>query len=358
MKYEDFKKELSTEKGLVEQVSYYKGNKVSIFRYLFQYDGLFSNDIIKEFRGTTFINEKECFLGLSKFFNLDQTQETQFYLIKDKKIKTTTEKVDGSIIMPLIIDGEIIMKSHSSITSIHSQKSTVIVNENEEYKKFILDCYNKRLYPSFEFISPEHKIVVEYEQDELVLLQIRNEFGEYLDVNDFVSPFKVRESYDFKNLKEVVDYVKDLQNFEGFVVEFEDGQMIKVKSDWYLINHEYVFENFREDDILHSILNSEIDDIISSKKDILGEHFINILQTYNTNVIKYINDVLSKCLEIDVSLSDKEAAMLYKNDKHFFVIMAYKRKGIEVAKEHLINDMKKKYYRYEKAFCFLKSLIE
>ena len=55
-----------------------------------------------------------------------------------------------------------------------------------------------------------------------------------------------------------------LESIEGWIVEFSDGQKIKIKTDWYYSLHR-IFTDYsnREDYLIDMILDEKIDDILS-----------------------------------------------------------------------------------------------
>lgn len=357
--YKEFKENLDETKGLVEKVVYIDGVKVSMMTYLIQFDGLFDNEIRTEMRGITFVDEKTPFIALHKFFNLNQRAHTMYDVLKDKKIVEVTEKVDGSMINPVFVNDKIYMKSMFSINeSVQSKKATEIVLNNSEYEKWIRDMNSLNLYPIFEYTSnsPEEQIILKYEKTELILLQIRDSRGNYLDVESFDSPFKLRKNYGFKTLKEISDYMGDVEDIEGFVVRFEDGMMIKMKSEWYFERHAFYEDNFTNKAIFTSILDNTIDDILSKNSSTIKEYDKIRINAYIGYVSNYINDVMHYVMDIDYNHNRKELAINNRQDEYFDLIMLYKSGGVEESYKKLIKNMKTKYNGLQKINSFLEEL--
>jgi hypothetical protein len=96
--------------------------------------------------------------------------------------------------------------------------------------------------PRFEYVSQRNKIVLDYDKDELILLALRhNQTGHYYPYDDMCVSAKsggirVTESLagaDFASSKEMIEQLHNRERCEGFVVQFENGAMYKVKTEWY-----------------------------------------------------------------------------------------------------------------------------
>jgi RNA ligase len=123
--------------------------------------------------------------------------------------------------------------------------------------------YDKICVPGFtylfEIIYPENRIVVDYSNDErLVLLSIVNPEGKELMYDDIeMDGWDIVNRYDgirdFTELKS-----KILQNAEGFVVRFRKGFRMKIKGEEYVRLHR----------ILTGFSNVDIWEYLKDKKDL------------------------------------------------------------------------------------------
>ena len=196
--------------------------------------------------------------------------------VKDKKIARVQNKEDGSIISAIRFkNGNIRMKSKMSFESEQAQMAQeIFMHEDSHYlRKLITNCLNKGLTPIFELVGPENQIVLEYQELELVLLQIRDSNGEYLNrVNMELyaqGQVKIAEDFDIEDNYSVQELLQlketDQRNIEGWIVTFEDGQMAKIKTDKYLSLHGLIGPDaFRENLLVKTILDGNIDDVISA----------------------------------------------------------------------------------------------
>jgi RNA ligase len=56
--------------------------------------------------------------------------------------------------------------------------------------------------------------------------------------------------------------VRAAEDFEGVVVRFDDGHMVKIKSDWYVRIHKVKSLLGQERDVVELILKNELDDML------------------------------------------------------------------------------------------------
>jgi len=244
------------------------GYNISMFNYrLCTYNDFVTYEAF-EMRGLTFVFNSDGslykrFLLMEKFFNINENESTLFDNIKDKKVKSVYLKEDGSIINFIELpNGKIISKSKMSFESEQALMGQKLFESNENINTFVKDCISKDLVPIFEYVSPTNRVVVKYDSSNLVLLRLRdNKTGEYLSIDDY----DVSKPMSFKfTLKDLMNIKDSLESIEGWIIEFSDGQKIKVKTDWYFSLHRILTDySNREDYLIDMILNEKIDDVLS-----------------------------------------------------------------------------------------------
>lgn len=254
------------------------GFNVSIFNYRYATYKDFVDFSAFELRGLTFVfddsGKSYTFPQLEKFFNINENEFTLYNNIKSKKIKSVTLKEDGSIVSFIKLpNGRIVSKSKTSFESEQAKMAQLIFDSNSSINKMVTDWLDRGMVGVFELVSPKNKIVCDYESTKLILISLRSDDGVYQDIDDFVTD-KV-EKFHF-NLDELIEMRKTKIGIEGWVVEFEDGFKIKIKTDWYLSLHRMFTEHsHREDYLIHMYLDDKIDDLISlHKKDSESRKFI------------------------------------------------------------------------------------
>lgn len=163
-----------------------------------------------------------------KFFNIEENKHTP---TQDFEV---FEKMDGSLGIIFKYEGEVIYATRGSFTS---DQAKWMENYCKEYNfnDILVDGHTYL----FEIIYPENRIVVDYEgQERLVLLGIiKTETGEEIPYDDIVvAPWDIVEKYDgIRDYSELKGKV--LQNHEGFVVRFSNGDRMKIKGEEYLRLH-------------------------------------------------------------------------------------------------------------------------
>lgn len=137
----------------------------------------------KECRGIKFFPDgKLAARPFHKFHNVGEREETQQHMIDLSQPHVIMEKLDGSMVHPMLVDGYVRWMTKMGITDVAMQ-AEVFVAKNTRYKAFAAWCIGENLTPIFEWCSPFNQIVLPYEEDQLTLLAVRhNTTGEYVNV--------------------------------------------------------------------------------------------------------------------------------------------------------------------------------
>jgi T4 RnlA family RNA ligase len=267
------------------------GKLVSVYSYFLNDYNDFQDKKARELRGLTFVEgDDKPYLGINKFFNLNENSETQYNVLKNLEVKNVMEKLDGSMIQIIPIYGELFCKTKKSFDNYEAKLAQNILDADEELKFFVLDMYENEWIPIFELIGKQNKIVIDYQQDaELKLIAVRNFDGEYIPLTGIEYPKKAKY-FDY-TLDEVIEKCKHGTGFEGFVVKFKNKEMIKVKSIWYLERHRIVTIADRKTEIIKHILNDTIDDVLSVIPDDEKKKEIRQIQHL---IVTYVTELASK----------------------------------------------------------------
>ena len=117
-----------------------------------------------------------------KFFNVGQLEETQPYVLDFGSDHTVMEKMDGSMIHPILIDEQIRWCTKAGITEV-SELAETFVEKNRKYRYFALSCIMRGLTPIFEYVGPFNKVVIDYTEENMILLAVRETVtGTYLNI--------------------------------------------------------------------------------------------------------------------------------------------------------------------------------
>ena len=292
------------------------GYDVSVFNYRLATFDDFKKDNAFEMRGLTFVFNQDGtvykrFLGLHKFFNVNETEITQAHDIKNYEVVNVSNKLDGSMVTFIELpDGEIVAKTKNSFDADQVMRATAIFNEDEVLKSFVREQFDKGHCVFFEYTSPLNRIVIKYAVSSLSLIKIRDGVtGDYLFDESVPEGLKVaeNETFDFTSLDDLMKKYETLEDKEGSVITFKkpDGEqlLVKVKTADYFAKHHLMTEFiYQENVIVEMILNETIDDMLSLIEDeevrerITG--FIKIVQ------VKFREEVERAQKFIDLYLAD------------------------------------------------------
>jgi RNA ligase len=200
----------------------------------------------------------------------------KFFNIEEGKFEPTEnfevfEKMDGSLGIVFWYRGQWVVATRGSFTSDQAIKAREIL------RKYNTNIMFRHLTFCFEIIYPENRIVLDYGNDEkLVLLGTFDKNGKEIDVEMWSQyGFDVVKKYDgIKDFKELKSMVKD--NQKGFVVKFSNGDRVKVKGVEYLRLHK-IMTNVTTTGVWEYLKNGE--DVLELLKDVPDE-FYNKIKSY------------------------------------------------------------------------------
>jgi RNA ligase len=204
-----------------------------------------------------------------KFFNVNERAETQTHEIDMSQPHVIMEKMDGSMIRPILVDGYLRLATKMGVTNVAMEAEAWLATQDSEYKRWLHTYMNSGYTPLFEWVSPFNQIVLAYEIEDLVLLAIRdNVTGEYVDLNEELEaircPFTVVRSYGSMegNLGDYIERLRKEEGREGIIGRFNNGHMFKGKNDWYVRIHKTIDRITFDRNIVDLIINEEVDDVI------------------------------------------------------------------------------------------------
>ena len=260
-----------------------------------QYENLW-DEVTLMCRGLVTDNEGNMVaIPFQKFFNIE---EGKFTPTENFEVY---EKMDGSLGIVFWYQGQWVVATRGSFTSDQAIKATEIL------KKYNTDIMFRHLTFCFEIIYPENRIVLDYGNDEkLVLLGTFDKNGKETDSEIWSQwGFDVVKKYDgIKDFKELKGMIKDDQ--EGFVVKFSNGDRIKVKGVEYLRLHK-IMTNVTTTGIWEYLKNGE--DVMELLKDVPDEFY--------KKIQNYVKDLRYSYFQISEDAGKKFDYMMYGkyNDK-------------------------------------------
>jgi len=215
----------------------------------------------RNLRGLMFREDTKELLAipLHKFWNLDENPSSEFSVLKNKKIFRVTEKYDGSLIYFYLLNGVLHAKTKMNCYAEQADWAMDIVNSNPVLKSAIIKAINDKFTPMFELVSPRNQIVILYTKEELRFIGMRSMVdGSYVFENlPGVLPV---DYFTMDSLESIVNVVQNYDGHEGFVVTFEDGDMVKIKTNEYYNLHHLRDGVLNENVLVDMILNEKFDD--------------------------------------------------------------------------------------------------
>lgn len=255
-----------------------------LFTFKYAHSGVdFREPTVRNARGLTLNQDSEIItIGFEKFFNYKQLEEYEQYddnfkdsysRVAPKDTYKVWEKLDGTFIS-LGLDGDRFVSATSSSTKTDFSKNAQDYFESlstADALKTYMKENNLSLF--FEYTSPRNQIVIPYQKEEYTLIGARHNDIEdthilRLDLEQFgIKAVKPQEM----TLDELIDYQKTNKTTEGFVVENQEGKLIKFKTDYWFEQHQekgrlFFGEPYTEaklDTLITLIKDDTIDDYVA-----------------------------------------------------------------------------------------------
>jgi RNA ligase len=137
----------------------------TVLDYIYAGVSTFDNAFARECRGLKFDSQGNL-IGrpFHKFFNLNETEETKFENQDWSQQLFIHNKWDGSMIHPALVNGELVFMTRKGVTDVALQAMSECEYDADEMIRHIRDGFT----PIYEFISPNNKIVLHYDEARLV----------------------------------------------------------------------------------------------------------------------------------------------------------------------------------------------
>ena len=259
---------------------------------------------------------------LHKFFNVNESVETQTASLLKKNIIAYMEKIDGSMLSTCKVGNEIVLRSKASFSSDVAVWGTAFMNERKNFKDFCEEVSLLGLTASFEYMDPRQPIVIASKNQSLTLLHVRDNItGTYvmLDKNhavwNLIKHHKIPVAPVFSlSFEEMLENAKTATHTEGYVVQFDDGDMVKLKTEWYLLRHRAI-SFLRERDVAVLALNEGLDDTKSILREMGADmKRVEEIETRVKNTLLSLEDEIAQVCKADGDLNRK--AFVEKHQKN------------------------------------------
>ena len=291
---------------------------------------------------------------MQKFFNYQENPFTE--TVFDNDIQYIFKKEDGSLISTYLDKDELFVKSKASLFSqqaLDAQKW--LYDEKRRPLLHALTEYAKMGYTvNMEWVSPSNKIVVNYPEDFLVILNIRHNItGEYIKRENLLRDSQIKQylvdEHEFDSLEDLINNTVELKDEEGYVVWSNDRPFFKLKCPWYLHLHSVKSSVSSDKNLWEAVADGVSDDIKSLF--VTDEQSLNRIsdfeKIYKKSFSEVFNIVTNTYYKL-VGLSRKDYAIQAQsilnadNPKLFSIVMKLYLNGptdetTDLIKDHLIK---------------------
>lgn len=239
------------------------------------------------------------------------------------------EKLDGSLMSTFIHKGELRLKSKGSIKSMHCIKAMEWLDkpENESLKRNLLELTHAGNTINLEWIGPDNRIVVGYDNNELVYLNERNiKTGIISWPVDGRLYNKINRAREFPELWS--DLWDDFENTkeqlynettgEGYVLVFGnpmDNYCIKLKNHKYCSIHRIRDSIVYPESLCELVIKGETDDLYDIFKE--DEKSVQLIKDMEDKIIPEYNKFVSEIEDFhndNKELSRKDFAIKGTNE--------------------------------------------
>lgn len=223
----------------------------------------------REFRGIKFDKLGNLIARpFHKFFNWGEKEAEMAHFDFNQPF-VIMDKLDGSMIHPVLVDDEILWCSKMGPTDV-GQQVTAFVADKIDYINFVSDQMALGFTPIFEWCSRQQRIVVDYPEDQLILTAIRHNLtGKYVSFGQMASSAAVYSipvvktwKGDFAGIDQFLAEIGGEEQCEGYIIRFENGHMVKLKNAWYLNLHRAKDQLRNEKNVYRLVLSEHHDDLL------------------------------------------------------------------------------------------------
>jgi T4 RnlA family RNA ligase len=349
--HKDFVKLLETRKEIREKKEMIEGEEYTIVSYMISTSDLWDEPLATECRGITFDSEGRCVARtMEKFFNVNENAHTQ-----EKDLDLTDceiyDKLDGSMISVVRTRHDsLLCKSKKSFTSDVAISAQSFMAKNLSLQGFCDHLIDNGFTPTFEFLSPKHRIVLPVEKESMIVTLARHiSTGVYMGYDQLAAicsyyNVPIVQLADVpKNLDELKALAESVSGIEGWVIKLANGQRVKLKTREYLNRHKAA--SLSERNIFDLVMSEEIDDVVSINTD---PRFTEALHRVETKIekdlqatVKTTEDLVKEWKDSDLDLPT--IGKTYSSSPFFPLAIALFKNREPDYKKHLVRTTRDSY---------------
>lgn len=256
-----------------------------VFCYRYASPGAWIRPGALEARGITYAIDRSSdrLLGvvcrpMEKFFNLNENAFTQG--LDSSNVVRVMDKVDGSLVSSLILpSGKLHLKSKTSLFSEQAVAATKLLHEGDEDLIDEIEHLTSSGYTvNMEYTAPDNRIVIAHQKSGLTVLNVRSHDGQYLTISaikqfpaiwrQFVAGRCTdRMSPEERDMYLNPDNIRGQVGHEGYIWVMDTGQMVKLKTEWYVAKHKAKEGAFNFRFVFTKAVEGDTDDLKAAVSD-------------------------------------------------------------------------------------------
>ena len=292
--------------------------------------------LLRECRGIVFSTEGKLLARrFHKFFNVNEGPETHERFVDLSQKHVLLVKLDGSMVSPIVHNGHIYWATKKGLNDVEDMANSFVKKSTIKYSTFVIDAHMKGITCMFEWCSKKQPIILNYNDDSLILTCMRcTESGFYINYHEMVKmaalygiPVVQDFNHGCNDINELLQKIKTCEGIEGYVLRFDNGECLKIKTTWYVdlsrgLQSINFFKGKSNDKYVWKIvLESTYDDL----KEGINETEREKLDAFSTKLmesISILHDYLFKTVQDNMSLTDAEFAQYILTRKDIKCVIA------------------------------------
>ena len=257
---DDVLAEIDTENGII--VSERPDHRV--IDYVYTNDDTFNSPMARQCRGLKFDAEGRIIARpFHKFFNIGEKQQP--HEIDWQEPHHILDKLDGSMVHGVLLNGELVFMTRMGVMD---QAKAAQSQADPAVLDLCRALLAAGITPIFEYTAPDNRIVVAYAETRLTLLAAREMMsGAYLPYAELaalgrrhgVPVVDTRGRVD--DHKRFIGEARGQEGIEGYVIAFEDGHRVKLKTEGYVLRHKTLSSVAYEKNVFALVVEKAVDDV-------------------------------------------------------------------------------------------------
>jgi RNA ligase len=248
-----------------------------------------------------------------KFFNVGEREDMLTIDVTAEHV--VLEKLDGSMIRPLPAPGGLRWGTKMGITDV-AMLAEEFCADKPQYAAYAAHCMEVGATPIFEFGSRRSRVVVDFPEEVMVLLDVRHNISgtyvsrEVIHQTAAVYGIPVVDHVNFRgklvqgmfsppfsnwaaSFDVFVEGIRSREDGEGKVIAWANGHRAKIKSDHYVRIHRAKDMIRSERRVLELILAEGMDDLIPILDETDKVRILNYIDKFSSEVSRRVGDLQS-----------------------------------------------------------------